>query len=219
MKPKVPVRTLTVLAVLSALAYLSMFFIKIPVVLFLSYEPKDVFIALAGFFYGPVPAFAVSLVVSFVEMITVSATGWIGFTMNVVSSSAFVCTAAVIYKKKHDIKGALIGLMSGVLVATVVMLLWNYFLTPIFMGIPRAAVAELLLPAFLPFNLVKYGLNAAVTMLIYKPVVSALRSSRLLPASENKEAPKGKLNKGVLLLSAFVLITCVLLILVLQGRI
>ena len=38
------------------------------------------------------------------------------------------------------------------------------------MGYPREAVAELLIPAFLPFNLLKGGLNAAITMLIYKPV-------------------------------------------------
>lgn len=32
------------------------------------------------------------------------------------------------------------------------------------------AVAELLLPVFLPFNLLKGSLNTALTLLIYKPV-------------------------------------------------
>ena len=219
MQKRIPVKTLTGLAVLSAMAYLMMVLFRIPVVLFLKYEPKDVMMAVGGFLYGPMSAFAMSLVVSFIEMITVSDTGWIGFTMNVVSSCAFCCTAAVIYKRKRDLKGAVLGLAAGWLLTTVVMLLWNYFLTPIFMGIPRAAVAELLLPAFLPFNLVKGGLNAAVTMLIYKPITRALRGSHLLPPAEDNASAKGKFNPGVVLLSLFVFITCVLFVLVLQGRI
>ena len=59
------------------------------------------------------------------------------------------------------------------------MLLWNYLIAPIYMGYPRAAVAKLLLPVFLPFNLLKGGLNASVTMLLYKPVVTILRRSYL----------------------------------------
>ena len=56
-----------------------------------------------------------------------------------------------------------------------VMLIWNYLVAPIYMGYPREAVAKLLIPAFLPFNLIKGGLNAAFTMLLYKPVVTVLR--------------------------------------------
>lgn len=65
--------------------------------------------------------------------------------------------------------------MVGALATTAFMLLWNYLITPIYMGMPRAAVADLLVPVFLPFNLSKYALNAAITMLIYKPVVTALQ--------------------------------------------
>ena len=60
------------------------------------------------------------------------------------------------------------------------MLLWNYWIAPIYMGYPREAVAALLLPAFLPFNLIKGGLNAAITLVLYKPVVTALKRSRLI---------------------------------------
>jgi len=61
-----------------------------------------------------------------------------------------------------------------------VMLFWNYLITPLYMGIPRAAVAELLLPAFLPFNLLKGGINAGVTLVLYQPVARALARSKLL---------------------------------------
>ena len=45
------------------------------------------------------------------------------------------------------------------------------------MGLTREAVAAMLLPVFLPYNLLKCAMNAALTMLIYKPLVNALRLS------------------------------------------
>ena len=60
------------------------------------------------------------------------------------------------------------------------MMLWNYLITPIYMGYPREAVAELLLPAFLPFNLIKGALNAIIVFFVYKPLKKALKSAKLI---------------------------------------
>ena len=99
------------------------------------------------------------------------------------------------------------------------MLLWNYLITPIYMGMPRAAVADLLVPVFLPFNLSKYALNAAITMLIYKPVVTALRKAHLIaPSSSTAAAPAGKSRHiGTVLVSLLILVTCVLVFLAMEG--
>jgi riboflavin transporter FmnP len=208
-----------VLAILSALAYIVMMVGRIPVVMFLKYDPADVIITIGGFLYGPLSAFAISTVVSFVEMLTVSDTGVIGLVMNIISTCSFACTASCIYKSKRTITRAIIGLIAGWLLTTAVMLLWNYFIAPIYMRIPREEVANLLIPAFLPFNLLKGGLNAAMTMLLYKPIKRALYKSRLMLVSEEPAAITGKVNIGTILVSSFILITCVLLILVFQGHI
>ena len=97
---------------------------------------------------------------------------------------------------------------------TSVMLIWNYLITPFYMGYPREAVAELLLPAFLPFNLIKSGLNAAFTFLLYKPVITALRKSGYLSASG--QSPRRR-HTGMILLSVTVAVTCILLILSMNG--
>lgn len=210
------VKKMTTISMLCAIAYTAMVLCRIPIVPmldFLKYEPKDVIIAIAGFIYGPLTSFIVSAIVSLIEMLTVSATGPIGCVMNILTSCSFTCTAAFIYKRRKTLSGAVIGLVTGCLFMTAVMLLWNYLVTPIYMGYPREAVAKLLIPAFLPFNLLKSGLNAAFTMLLYKPIVAALRKTRLIPASENKENPA----LGVMLISAVVLITCVLFALVMKG--
>lgn len=213
-------KKLTMLAMLCAIAYVVMVVGRIPMVLFLKYDPKDIVITIGGFIFGPLSAFMISLIVSLVEWFTVSGDGFIGFIMNVIASVAFACTASLIYKKKHTLKGAVAGLIAGTLLMTGVMLLWNYFLAPIFMGYEREAVVELLIPAFLPFNLIKGSINAAVTMFLYKPVVTALRKAGLIP-SPAKDAQGGGLggrfNLGVMLVSALVLVTCIMLVLVIRG--
>ena len=188
---------------------------RVPLVLFLKYDPKDVVIAVGGLIFGPLASLSIALIVAFLEMFTVSENGIWGFLMNVISSCSFACTAAFIYKKKHKLSGAIIGLLCGWGCMVIVMLMWNYLITPFYMGYPREAVAELLLPAFLPFNLIKGGLNAAIAMLFYKPIVSALRHSHLL--ANEAPAVKTRINIGVILVSLLTIATCVLFILSFNG--
>ena len=216
-------RIIAILGVLSAIAYVLMVVIRIPLIPaagFLKYDPKDVIIVIGGFLYGPLASLAMSIVVSFAEMVTVSESGIIGCIMNIISTVSFTCTAAYIYKKRRTLAGAAVGLIVGVVIGTIIMLLWNYLLVPIYTPyISREVVMGMLAPVFLPFNLLKGGLNAAIAMLLYKPVRIALDRSRLLlmPAAPGGKA--AKLNIGVILVSAFIVVTCVLIILAMRGLI
>jgi riboflavin transporter FmnP len=186
-----------------------------PVVLFLKFDPKDVILVIGGFLYGPLSACILSVVVSLIELFTISDTGLWGLLMNVLSSCAFACVASFLYKKRRKLSGAVIGLILGVLVMTAVMLLWNYLITPLYMAASREAVAAMLLPVFLPFNLLKGGLNAALTILLYRPLSSALRHARLLP--ETPVQQNRHTHVGVLVISLLVLASGVLAILAFQG--
>ncbi len=211
-------KKLTMLAMLCALAYAAVALLRIPVVLFLKYEPKDVVLTIGGFLFGPLASFCLSALVSLVEMLTLSDTGLIGFAMNLLASCSFACTAAWIYKKHHTLKGAVLGLCSGTVAMTALMILWNYLITPIYMGYPREAVAALLLPAFLPFNLLKGGLNTALTLLIYKPVVRALRRANLIEPQKEAAPQIARSRKiGLTLISLLLLLTCIFFVLVLKG--
>ena len=217
-RPATNTKTITTLAMLSAIAFVVMLVSKLlpSVNGFLDFDFKDVVICIGGFVFGPMAAASMAVVVAFVEMITVSHTGIIGFVMNALATCAFCCTATFIYKKRHTMAGAVLGLAAGVVALTVVMLLWNYFLTPIYQGMPREAVAAMLVPIFLPFNLVKGGMNMAATLLLYKPVVTALRRSGLV-APSTSEQPSRRSSAGFLLFSLVLLATFVLLALVLWG--
>lgn len=208
-------KKLTTTGMLCALAYVAVVVGRIPLILFLWYDPKDVIIAIGGLIFGPLTSFLIALIVSLVEMVTISENGIIGCLMNIISSCSFACTAAFIYSKRRKLSGAIGGLLGGWSCQVVVMILWNYLITPFYMGYPREAVVELLIPAFLPFNLIKGGLNAAITMLLYKPVVTALRRSHLIEPSQSSE--KIRMNLGVLLAALLMIVTCVLLILSFNG--
>ena len=215
-------RKLVLAAMYAALAYIVMIVIHIQIIAaapFLTYDPKDVILGICGFTLGPVPALMTTVVVTLLEMITVSSTGPIGCLMNLVSSASFVLPAAVLYARRRTLRAAAAGLTISVALAVIMMLLWNYFITPLYMGTPREVVAAMLLPVFLPFNLIKAALNAAITMLVYKPVSRALRRTGLLGANPNAApSPKGHgLRAGVI--AALVLVACIVATLILSGRI
>lgn len=209
-------KKLVSLAMLTALAYIVMILSKaLPQVSgFLQLDLKDTIICIGGFLFGPMAAAVSSIVVAVIEMFTYSDTGIIGCIMNMLATCAFCCTASFVYKRIHTKKGAVIGLSCGVVVLTIVMLLWNYLITPIYMKIDRAVVAAMLPTVFLPFNLVKGGLNMAIILLIYKPVVTALRKAHLVPESKDGSKQGGRINAGFLLFALALLGTFVTLALV-----
>lgn len=213
---KLNTKKMVLLAMLSAVAFMMVALIRIPVVLFLSYEPKDVIVTIGGFLLGPLASLVISVVVCLIEMFTISSTGIIGCIMNLLSSASFACTAAFIYKKNHTLKGAVLGLAAASALTVALMLLWNYLITPLYMtGTSREDIAAMLMPVFLPFNLLKVGFNSALTLALYKPLVGALRKTGLIPQTETK----GSSKVGIYVIAGILLATCILFLLVLQGKI
>ena len=82
---------------------------------------------------------------------------------------------------------------------------------------PRQAVIDILPTLLLPFNLVKGIVNAAITMLIYKPVCSVFKKMGLI-ISGNKSADK----KSFVLIAAVSLLVIALatfvILFILDGK-
>ena len=213
---KLSVKKLCVLAMLAAIAFIlsnTLYISIFPSAPFLKYEPKDVVITIGGFLYGPLASLLIGIVVSIPEVLF-SGTGPIGCLMDVLSSCSFACVAALLYKRRHTLAGAVSGLALGSVLMVIAMLLWNWLVSPLYMGVERAVIESMLLPIFLPFNLLKTGLNSALVLFLYKPVVTALRKAGLVEAPTKN---KGTSRLGIYLFAAVLLITCVLLILVIKG--
>ena len=216
-KQRVSTRTMAVIGMFSAVSFIAVLIGRIvPTVAgFLSYDPKDAVVVIAGFILGPLASVAISVIVSFIEMITISATGPYGFIMLIVSTCAFAVPAAWFYRKHHSQKGAVLGLGLGVVVLVICMVIWNYVITPFYMGVPRAVVAGMLTTVFAPFNLAKGGINAALSLLLYRPIVGSLRKAGLV--EESKSSHKKSFSAGFTLFAAAVLVTFALLLMALMG--
>jgi len=202
----------------TAIAYIMVVISKqIPVNVagFLNMDFSNVIIVIGGLIYGPVSAAVIAVVVAFIEMLTISQTGFYGFIMNVINTCSFACVTAVLYNRKRSMRSAIISLVAGCLSVTIVMTLWNYIITPVYMGVPRQVVAKMLIPVFLPYNLLKSGINAVLVVMLYKPVIDGLRRAGF--AASPAGADKGKVNWGLMAAALFVLISFVLLFLILAG--
>lgn len=214
---KTNTKKLTAASLLCAFAYIVMLISKIipEVAGFLQLDLKDVVIVSGGFILGPASALIISFVVSLLELLTVSNTGIIGMIMNVVSTAAFCCTAAIIYKYFRTVKGAVASLIFGTIALTVVMLLWNYYITPLYMKVPRDVVVSMLIPVFLPFNLIKGLINSSLTLVLYKPLVKSLSKARLI---NSYTASKGSTAISPLpIIGIVVLVVCIPFLLNLMG--
>lgn len=214
------IRKMVILGVITAMAYVAVVFFRLPIipsVPFLDLEFKAAIILIGAFIFGPLSGLAMTVAVCLIEMLTISDTGIIGCIMNILSTVCLVCPAAFVYKKKQTALGAIIGVVIGALLMTFAMVLWNYIVTPIYMGVPREMVVDLLIPAFIPFNLLKAVLNGGVALFIYKFAITALQKANLIPKRENdgKSALSGVI--GTVILSTFLILTCILIILAFNG--
>lgn len=180
-------RRLTLTAVFAALAFATIFVFRFNVT-FLTFDLKDTIITISGLMLGPLVSLTVSLLVAVLEFITVGDTGWYGFLMNFASSATFSVVCAVVYRYNKKLSGAIIALVSGVVGLVIVMLTLNLLVTPLYQGVSRSVVVDMIPTLFLPFNAVKGVVNAALVLILYKPVRQALQAAKLMPKSAPAEA-------------------------------
>lgn len=199
MKNRYGIFRLVAIAAFISVAYISSLILPIKVQ-FLTLDIKDAFITIGALYFGPLSGIIIALAVSLLEFFFGSDTGVYGLIMNFIGSAAFAAVASLIYTRKKNLMNAVTALLCACICMTVVMLAANLIITPLFMasrGMDRQAIEKMIVPLLLPFNLFKGLLNAAIVMLIYKPLSIALKKTRLLGESGGTT----KMNKNTLVLS------------------
>ncbi|MBQ8837113.1 MAG: ECF transporter S component [Clostridia bacterium] len=192
---------LVAIALFTAVAYIFGILPSIKVN-FLSLDIKDAFITIAALYFGPLSGVLISAVVSILEMLFGSTTGFYGMIMNFFGSAAFSAVASLIYKNKKSLCGAVIALACASLGMTAVMVVANLIFTPYYMGVSIQTVKDLIVPLFLPFNLVKGILNSALVMLLYKHVSLALKRTGYAGRTDTTT----KLNKNTFIVAVIAII-------------
>ena len=179
---KIDVRQMTQMAVLAALSIALVYLVRFPIfpsAPFLEYDPADITLIMGAFLYGPAAALILTVVVGVVQGFTVSAqSGVIGIIMHIVATGSYVLVAGFIYMKMESLKGIVVALLAGTVVMCALMAAMNLILTPIFMGVPRAVVASMILPVILPFNLIKAAINSCASFILFKSVGHLLKTNK-----------------------------------------
>ena len=163
------IKILTNMAMLVALSLILVMLINFPIlpaIPFMKYDPADIPILI-----GPMGGVILTAIVSILQGLFISGDGGpIGIIMHFLATGTFAFIAGFIYQRTKTKRSAVVGLICGALSMTCVMVICNLLLTPIFLGAPMETVIELLLPAIIPFNLIKASINALITYFIYKPI-------------------------------------------------
>ncbi len=167
---------------LAAVAVVLVWFVHFPLIPaapFLEYDMADVPVLIATVLFGPGWGMLVLTVVSLIQAFLLGGNGWVGAVMHMVSSGVFLAIVGMFTRKNVKPARLAAGLLLGTLAMAAVMVPMNLTLTVYFLGTPRAAVIQMLLPAILPFNLLKAGVNSVLTAVLYtalRPLFSRYRA-------------------------------------------
>lgn len=185
---KEKVNYLVKISILSALAFMIML-LDFPLPLFPSFlqiDLSDIPALIGGFAMGPLAGLLIELIKNMIHL-TMTTTLGIGEAANFIVGAAFVVTSAALYRKDKSRKNALISLIAGTLVMTLVAVVSNFyafiplyskFLFPLEAIIGASAeinkavkdLYTLVVYTIMPFNLLKGVIVSGVTYLMYKKV-------------------------------------------------
>lgn len=188
-KAKISIQTLCFVGLFGALSAILMLF-KVPLFFapaFMKLDFAELPCLIGGFMFGPVAGVAIVLVKLILNLLLNGTDSmYVGEISNLLLSGTFVFCASFLYHRRKTKKWAAISMTVSVILTGLVAVLSNtYFTFPAYatvygmdmesiVGMASAInplvkdVPTMMIFSVLPFNLVKYGLVAVITFLVYK---------------------------------------------------
>ncbi len=167
---KLSTKRLTFMALMTAISVVLVYLVRLPIIPaapFLEYDPADIPIFYVTFLLGTPYGLLLTVVVSVIQGLTVSAgSGPIGIVMHIFATGSYCIAAGLTANRTIKKTRLLLAAFVGVIVMTGSMVLWNLLITPYYLNVPLSAVQSLLVPAIIPFNLIKAGLNSVAAVLL-----------------------------------------------------
>ncbi len=171
-------QTIARIGILAALgAALSMLeFPILPAAPFYKLDPSGIPVLLAGFSMGLPAGMLTLLIKDLVGLLIHPSGGWVGQLADFIVLGAYTITTVTVYYGNKTRFTALIGMILGVLIMTGIAAVANLYILFPFYHIPNGEA--LILPATIPFNLIKGVLLTIIPFLIYKPLSPLLKGRR-----------------------------------------
>jgi riboflavin transporter FmnP len=172
-KKKLNVRLLVTIGMLSTIAYLLML-LNFPLPLlpsFLFIDFSDIPAMIATLIFGPIAGILVELFKNVLNyFMTGSQTGIpVGHIANFLAGISFILPTYYLYNRIKTRKGMTLALIFGTLTMAVIMSILNYyFILPAYTALLNFPdMRNLVLPAILPFNILKGGIMSFIFMLLF----------------------------------------------------
>ena len=172
-RKKLNVKAYVSIGMLSSIAYLLML-LNFPLPIFPNFlfvDFSDIPALIAALVFGPLAGILVELFKNVLNYIaTGSQTGVpVGHIANFVAGIVFVLPTLFVYNRLKTRKGMTIALVAGTVIMAVVMSILNYILIlpayTLLMGFPD--MRNLVVPAILPFNILKGIMMSFIFMLLF----------------------------------------------------
>ena len=143
---------------------------------FLEIEFSDFPAIIGALALGPVWGVMIEFIKNFLHL-SISSTGFVGELANFIVNGVFVFVIGALYKANKTKKGAVISLIVGTIVMTVIAMGTNlYIMLPLYMKTaPFMVKLNLVLSTITPFNLVRGAVLSVITLLSYKKLRPLLK--------------------------------------------
>lgn len=191
------IKKLAIVALFSAIGAILMY-IDFPIPIapsFMKMDLSELPVIIGGFLLGPVASVIIAILKVLIKfVIKGTSTMFVGELANIIGSISYALPATLIYNKLKTKKRAIVGLIVGTIVASLIITCCNaLFIFPLYIKVFHMseesiiAMCSKILPfidrmgkvyilSVFPFNIVKFTTTSIITLLFYKNISRTIKN-------------------------------------------
>ena len=191
------IKKISIVALFSALSAILMYFdFPLPIApTFMKMDLSELPVIIGGFVLGPVECISIAVFKVLIKFVLKgTSTMFLGELANIIGSISYALPASIIYKALKTKERAVIGMIIGIVLASVVCTLCNaLFLFPLYIKVFHMSeeviikmcntiipfidsMTKVYLFSVLPFNIVKFSISSIITYIFYKNISKHIKS-------------------------------------------
>ncbi|MBR3288454.1 MAG: ECF transporter S component [Lachnospiraceae bacterium] len=191
------IKKISIVALFSALSAILMYFdFPLPIApTFMKMDLSELPVIIGGFVLGPFECISIAVFKVLIKfVIKGTSTMFLGELANIIGSISYALPASIIYKALKTKERAVIGMIIGIVLASVVCTLCNaLFLFPLYIKVFHMSeeviikmcstiipfidsMTKVYLFSVLPFNIVKFSIASIITYIFYKNISKHIKS-------------------------------------------
>ena len=191
------IKKISIVALFSALSAMFMYFdFPLPIApTFMKMDLSELPVIIGGFVLGPIECISIAIFKVLIKFVLKgTSTMFLGEVANIIGSISYALPASIIYKALKTKERAIVGMIIGIILASIVCTLCNaVFLFPLYINIFHMSeetiikmcntvvpfidsMTKVYLFSVLPFNLVKFSISSIITYVFYKNISKHIKS-------------------------------------------